>query len=126
VSGLFDGLPASIRASRFSAFPPVNVGVTDDAIEIVAFVPGIDPATLEVSIDKGLLTLSGERKSPLPQGDAEARVYARERYMGAFRRVVELPQQADPEQVDARYRDGCLSITVRKHEASKPRTVAIH
>lgn len=125
MASLFDGLPASIRASRFSAFPPVNVGTTDDAIEIVAFVPGIDPATLDVSIDKGVLTISGERKTPASEGQGERRVYAQERYNGTFRRVIELPQQADPDRVDARYRDGCLAISVHKQEASKPRAITI-
>jgi len=125
MSSVFDGLPTSIRASRFSAFPPVNVGTTEDTIEIVAFVPGIDPAKLDVSIDKGVLTISGERKAPVFEANGERRVYAQERYNGNFRRVVELPQQADPDRVEARYVNGCLSISVHKQEASKPRSITI-
>lgn len=125
MSSLFEGLPASIRASRFSAFPPVNVGTTEDAVEIVAFVPGIDPATLDVSIDKGVLTISGERKAPAFEARGERRVYAQERYSGNFRRVIELPQQVDPDRVEAGYRNGCLTISVRKQEASKPRSITI-
>ncbi len=58
VTSLFDGFPNSIRAARFGAFPRINIGSTDDSIEIVAFARGVDPANLEVSIDKGLLTIS--------------------------------------------------------------------
>ncbi len=83
---------------RSESFPPVNIGSTDDSVEIVAFAPGLDPAAIDVSIDKGLLTISGERKPPGPAADDETRVYARERFMGAFRRVIELPQHADPRQ----------------------------
>ena len=122
---LFAGFPASLRATRFDAFPAVNIGTTDDSVEIVAFAPGLDPATIDVSIDKGLLTISGERKRTEPELSDETRVYAEERFVGAFRRVVELPQHADPDKVTARYVNGCLTISVGKSEASKPRSIAV-
>ncbi|WP_118182764.1 Hsp20/alpha crystallin family protein [Paraburkholderia phosphatilytica] len=128
MSGVFGGFPASLRASRFS-FPHINVGTTEDSIEIVAFAPGIDPSKLDVSIDKGLLTIAGERTAaPAATKGANTegvRQYAQERFNGTFRRVVELPQQADPDKVQARYVDGCLLITVGKREASKPRAITI-
>ena len=62
MDSLFGGFPSSIRSGRFGAFPQVNIGTTDDSIEIVAFAPGLKLAELDVSIDKGLLTISGERK----------------------------------------------------------------
>jgi len=61
VASLFDGFPTSIRAAGSGTFPRINIGSTDDSIEIVAFAPGVDPAKLDVSIDKRLLTISGER-----------------------------------------------------------------
>lgn len=125
MTNLFAGFPASLRATRFDAFPPINIGTTDESVEIVAFAPGLDPATIEVSIDKGLLTISGERKRTERESSDETRVYAEERFVGAFRRVVELPQHADPDKVNARYVDGCLSISVGKSEASKPRSVTV-
>lgn len=124
MAGLFGGFPSSIRSGRFGAFPQVNIGTTDDSIEIVAFAPGIDPEALDVSIDKGLLTISGERKASAPEGD-DVRSYAQERFAGTFRRVIELPQNADPDRVQARYVNGCLSISVGKHESSKPRAITI-
>ncbi|SDC89960.1 Hsp20/alpha crystallin family protein [Paraburkholderia lycopersici] len=125
MASLFSGFPASLRAMRSETFPPVNIGSTDDSIEIVAFAPGLDPAAIDVSIDKGLLTISGERKPSAPEADDETRVYARERFAGAFRRVVELPQHADPDKVDARYVNGCLIIRVGRSEASKPRAITV-
>jgi HSP20 family protein len=122
---LFNGFPSSIRATRFATFPQVNIGSTDDSIEIVAFAPGLDPSQIEVSIDKGLLSISGERKAVQPEPGDETRVYAQERFAGSFRRVVELPESADPDKVQARYENGCLVISVGKREASKPRVVAI-
>ncbi|NMM02772.1 Hsp20/alpha crystallin family protein [Paraburkholderia sp. RP-4-7] len=125
----FGGFPSSIRSGRFGAFPQVNIGTTDDSIEIVAFAPGLKLAELDVSIDKGLLTISGERKAAQTGSDDktrdDSRTYAQERFSGSFRRVIELPQNADPDRVQARYTNGCLSISVGKREASKPRAITV-
>ncbi|AOK14668.1 heat-shock protein Hsp20 [Burkholderia cepacia] len=121
----FGGFPSSIRAGRLGAFPQINIGATDESIEIVAFAPGIDATELDVSIDKGLLTISGERKPTRPGTGSETRTYAQERFAGAFRRVIELPDTADPDKVQARYENGCLSISVGRRESSKPRAIAI-
>jgi HSP20 family protein len=123
MSSLFGGLPSSIRASRFSTFPQINLGSTDDSVEVVAFAPGIDPTKIEVAVDKGLLTISGERTRVELQ--SEGRVYAQERFTGSFRRAIELPRDADPDKVKARYANGCLAISVGKRESSRPRTIDI-
>lgn len=124
ISSLLGGFPTSIRAGLLGAFPSVNIGITDDTIEIVAFAPDIHPAELEVAIDRGLLTISGEReRAPAPRDGL--RTYTQERVFGSFRRVLELPQTADPDAVDARYSNGCLTVSVGKRDASKPRAIAI-
>jgi HSP20 family protein len=125
MSSLFGGLPSSLRSSRFGTFPQINIGTTDSTIEIVAFAPGIDPAKLDIAVDKGLLSIAGERLAQQPHLPEGTRQYAQERFRGAFRRVIELPQQADPDRVGARYIDGCLLITVGKREASKPRAITV-
>jgi HSP20 family protein len=125
MTSLFAGFPASLRAMRSETFPPVNIGSTDDSVVIVAFAPGLDPASIDVSIDKGLLTISGERKQPEPAPGEDTRVYARERFMGAFRRVIELPQHADLDNVSARYVNGCLTVSIGRSEASKPRAITV-
>jgi HSP20 family protein len=117
--------PSSIRAAQRGAFPAINMGVTADAVEIYAFAPGIDPATVEVSVDKGLLTLTGERRTAAPEASESVSVYAQERFEGQFRRVVSLPEDADTARVDATYRDGVLKIVIPKREASKPRRIEV-
>ena len=117
--------PSSIRAAQRGAFPAINMGVTPDAVEIYAFAPGIDPATLDVSVDKGVLSVSGERRTQVPADDGKVSVYAQERFEGSFRRVVSLPEDADPARVDATYRDGVLKIVIPKREASKPRRIEV-
>ncbi|QTO21738.1 Hsp20/alpha crystallin family protein [Burkholderia seminalis] len=121
----FGGFPSSIRAGRSGTFPQINIGATDESIEIVAFAPGIDANELDVSIDKGLLIISGERRSTQPDTGGETRTYAQERFAGTFRRVIELPDTADPDKVQARYDNGCLSISVGKRESSRPRAISV-
>lgn len=116
---------SSIRAvSRAGAFPALNVGTWAEALEIYAFAPGIDPGSIDVTVEKGLLTLSGERKSA-GQQSRDATVYAKERFEGAFRRVVSLPEDADPGRVEASYRNGVLKVVVHRLEAAKPRQISV-
>lgn len=119
------GWPSSIRAAGRGAFPALNVGTTEDAVEIYAFAPGIDPAKLDVSIDKGLLTITGERADDVPEESDKVTVYARERFSGGFKRVVSLPADVDGSRVDATYRNGVLRIAIPKHEAAKPRRIEV-
>ena len=119
------GWPSSIRAAERGAFPPINMGVTQDAVEIYAFAPGIDPAKLEVNVDRGVLTIAGERAGDLPQESEKVSVYADERFAGPFRRAISLPDDADSSRIDANYRDGILRISVPKRENAKPRRIEI-
>jgi HSP20 family protein len=123
-------LNSSIRAvGRAAAFPQLNVGTSTDAVEIYAFAPGIDPKSIDVSVEKGLLAIAGERAAQPNnvQGEAprERNVYANERFAGKFRRVIALPEEADPARVEASYRNGVLKVVVPKRESSKPRQIQV-
>ncbi|WP_137860595.1 Hsp20/alpha crystallin family protein [Variovorax sp. 3P27G3] len=118
-------LSPSIRGFAANGFPALNVGSTSQALEIYAFAPGVDPATLEVHLERGLLTISGERQSALPKEGEKAAVHINERFDGKFRRVMTLPEDADPEAVEARLRDGVLRITVQRRASAQPRRIAI-
>ena len=118
---VFD-LSPSIRGFTRS-FPAVNVGSTAKSVEIYAFAPGIDPANLDVQIDKGVLTIGGERKAE--KVEEKATVHIDERFAGRFRRVVTLPDDVDPNAVTARYRDGVLHISVARKASAQTRRIAI-
>ena len=82
-------LSPSIRGIGRGGFPALNVGGTPQSVEIYAFAPGLDPATMEVNLDRGLLTIAGERTPDLPSGgDDKAVVHINERFGGRFRREV--------------------------------------
>lgn len=118
-------LSPSIRGFARGGFPAMNVGQTPQSIEIFAFAPGIDPASIEVNIDRGVLTIAGERKSDLPGKDEKSAIHIDERFSGRFRRVVTLPDDADNSAVDAKYRDGVLHISIKRREAALPRRITI-
>jgi len=119
------GLPSSIRAVAQGAFPAINIGGTPSAVEGYAFAPGLDPKKIDVTVDRGVLTISGERATFPPGSDKQRSVYAAERYAGEFRRAVSLPEDVDPKRVSATYRDGLLRISVARQEASRPKRIEI-
>lgn len=125
IDNLFDQWPATtgVRSVVRGAFPPINVGATADQFEVYLFAPGVDPKKLELSIQQNLLTVAGEREVPVNE---TATYYRRERFGGEFRRVVTLPEDADPDRVDARYRDGVLQISVKRKESAKPRMITLN
>ncbi len=123
------GLPASIRSVAPGAFPAINVGNTPQNLEVYAFAPGIDPAQVEVTVDRGVLTIAGERRSDLPPPEAPGgntpSVFSRERSSGSFRRAISLPDDADPAQITATYRDGVLHVSVARRQAAQPTRITV-
>lgn len=116
--------PAGIRAMRRGTFPPMNVGVTPERVDVYVFAAGIDPASIDLSIQQNVLSISGRRDAP-EGGDDKAAYYRRERFTGEFRRAVTLPEDVDPERVEAKYRDGVLQVTIQRREAARPRRVPV-
>lgn len=120
------GGTSSIRALPRHTFPVINIGDTPNAIEIMALAPGVDPSELQITIDKGLLVIAGERKDDAPASDENTTVYTQERFKGAFRRVIALPEDADPAQIHATYRDGMLRVSVARRATTTPRQIAVN
>lgn len=104
--------------------PRVDIREEDKRFVILADVPGIDPAQIEVSMDKGILTIKGERKDePAEQGGKYTRM---ERARGVFHRRFALPDSADAEGITATGRHGVLEIAIPKRAESAPRRIAIN
>ena len=129
LDGVFSGggAPSNIRSAAPGAFPAINVGHTPTSVEVYAFAPGIDPAKIDVVIDRGVLTISGERPSALPRsgGDNKASVYNQERASGAFKRAVSLPDDVDASHVQATYRDGVLNVSIARREEAQPKRITV-
>ena len=121
---LFGQIP-SIRGVGRSGYPALNVGGTPETLEIYAFAPGLDPAKIEVNVERGVLTLSGERRPELPAENAQVAWHVNERFAGRFNRAVSLSDDLDPNQVAAKYSDGVLHVSIKRRESSQPRRVEV-
>jgi HSP20 family protein len=114
--------PTGIRSVTRGTYPPINVGSTPQEVDLYLFAAGLDPKTLDISIQQNLLTVTGERA---PSGAEDGNYYRKERFAGPFRRVVTLPEDVDPQKVDAVYRDGVLKIRVSRRESARPRQIEV-
>lgn len=119
------GLPSSIRSVAAGSLPAINIGRTPTSVEVYAFAPGIDPSKVDVTIDRGVLRISGERASDLPAERERLNVYSRERGVGHFTRAVALPDDVDPAHVKASYRDGVLQVSIARREAAQPKRITV-
>jgi HSP20 family protein len=119
--GPWGGSPG-IRSVAAGTFPQINIGASSEQVDVYVFATGIDPKSLDISLQQNLLTVSGERKITYHE---EAQLYRHERYSGVFRRALSLPEDVDPDKVSATYRDGILHITVQRRETVKPRKIEV-
>jgi HSP20 family protein len=114
---------SGLRSTGWGAYPPINIGSNPESVDVYLFAAGLDPQNLNVSVQQNLLTVSGERKH---EPEAKAQYYRRERFTGAFQRTVTLPDDVDPDKVEAHYRDGVLHVRVGRREEVRPRRIQIH
>jgi HSP20 family protein len=115
---------ATATTSFFEGWTPkVDVYEDRDKITVQAELPGMKKEEIELSVHNNVLTISGERKQE--QERKEGETYRSERYVGRFQRSVTLPQPVDAAKVDARYKDGILTVTCPKTEEAKRRQIEI-
>lgn len=119
------GLPSSIRSVAAGTTPAINIGRTAGSVEIYAFAPGLDASKIEVTLDRGVLRISGERAPSIPTHDPKLQVYARERGTGGFTRAISLPDDVDAAHVKASYRDGVLQVSVARRESAQPKRITV-
>jgi HSP20 family protein len=120
-----DGLADGIRSSMAGSFPTINIGRSERSIEVFAFAPGLDAQSIDVTVERGVLRISGERQ-PTDRGSSDSvQVYAAERWHGRFSRAVTLPDEADTGSVEAQYRDGVLRVSVGLREAAQPQRINV-
>ena len=107
------------------SMPQIDVHETDDELCITADLPGVTQGDLDLQIDGDMLTLSGERKKET-QGGSQSNYHVMERSHGRFQRMLQLPFAPDPEQVNADFRDGVLTVHLpRRAQQEKRRRIEI-
>jgi HSP20 family protein len=113
----------SSRVVTSSWAPAVDIKEEDNRFVIFADIPGVKVEDIEITMDKGVLTVKGERKS---ESTEEKNGYRRvERARGTFYRRFSLPDTANADRIEARSRDGVLEIVIPKHEKQQPRRIAV-
>ena len=115
VDRLFESFPfhlPTLSFKRFASAPALEMTETDKAFKITAELPGIEPENVEVTFEEGMLRISGEKKEQREETERGCRMS--ERSYGAFERIVSLPSAANPEKIDAKFKNGVLTITVEK------------
>lgn len=108
---------------RRPAYPLMNVWSGADGIVVDAELPGVDSKDIDISVQGDELTVRG--KVNIGQAAEGVTYYRRERPAGEFIRTLQLPFRADSGAVKAAYKNGILRISVPRHEAEKPRKVAV-
>lgn len=109
--GFDGGLPSVGRASSFGGnWPSVEISDNDKEIKVTAEVPGLDEKDIEVLLDDGVLTLRGEKRSETEDKDRQFS----ERYYGRFERRIPLGYEIEEDRIDARFKNGVLSVTLPK------------
>ena len=109
-------LPSSGRVSAFGGgWPSVEISNGEKDIKVTAEVPGLEEKDIEVLLDDGVLTLRGEKRSETEDNDKQFS----ERYYGRFERRIPVGYEVKEDEVDARFRNGVLTVTLPKSEEAQ-------
>lgn len=115
------GDESSVVTSQWA--PPVDIIEESDRFVLYADLPGVDPRDIEVQMDRGMITIRGERRT---EGTADHGRYSRvERMHGLFHRRFALPDSADPDGISASGFNGVLQVVIPKRPESKPRRIQV-
>lgn len=125
IDRLFDSFfgraPRFRRTEEGEWSPVIDVEETSDEFIVTAELPGMKKENIKISISKGRLSISGDKKKELKD-----MIYHRlERSFGKFKRIIPLPSQVNPDSVRASYRDGLLTVTLPKVEKARPKEISI-
>lgn len=101
----------------------LDVAENDSAYLVKASVPGVDPQDIDVTIEKNILTISGESRADETINTEEYRL--RERRFGTFSRSLRLPAEVNADSIEASYEKGVLSLVIPKTEEVRPKKIAV-
>ncbi len=120
-SKFFNALDRSLPEGNW---PRVDITEDEKAYHIKADLPGMEKDDISVSVERGLLTISGEKKEEKKE-KKKGQFYHYERRYGNFTRSFNLPDHVDEAHIEAAYRNGVLELTLKKTEVSKPKSIEV-
>ncbi|MFP4431104.1 MAG: Hsp20/alpha crystallin family protein [Spirochaetaceae bacterium] len=106
-----------------TASPEIDVVETEESFHVYCDLPGVEEKDMDISLAANVLTIKGEKRPPERQG--EVKVYRREDWAGTFQRTLSLPKTVEPDSVEARLKDGVLTVTLSKRAEAKTRKIDI-
>jgi HSP20 family protein len=111
------------RAAR--RYPLINMHEDRDQVYVEALAPGVDPESLNLTVVRNTLTISGEKRRISGEVKSEA-FHRSERSTGKFVRSIELPVEVDEGNVKADYKNGLLVVTLPKSEKARPKQISVN
>jgi HSP20 family protein len=118
----FGGDIETLFADRVEYSPPLDVSESNEEVVVVAEIPGVKKEDLKISLEKGFLSIGGERKG---NGISGERNLVREQRQGKFTRTVRLPYEVNTGKVSAELSDGLLRIVLPKAEAARAHEITV-
>jgi HSP20 family protein len=105
--------------------PAIDLLETKDAYVVRAELAGVDRANIDITFEKNILTISGQKPSMVDGRDEEIRVFAAERVSGSFSRSLRMPEHIDGDKIEAEHKDGLLTVTIPKAAVAQPRKIEV-
>jgi len=106
-----------------ASFPRMDLAESDQDVTVTMELPGVDPQDIHIDVSGNTLTVRGEKKRV--QQERQRDYHYVERQYGSFHRTVTLPAGVDPDKVDAKYKDGVLTVTVAKTPGARPHRIPV-
>ena len=114
--------PAFLPGLSTGRYPQVNLAEDQDNLYVEILVPGVSSKELNLTVMRGVLTVSGERKE---EAYTEKIWHRRERGLGKFMRTIDLPCEVDTDKIVAKFENGVLFVTLPKREKDRPKKVSV-
>jgi HSP20 family protein len=122
ISRDFDRIVRRTFGASYAPGLPMDTIRRDGELVLRFDVPGVDPEKIDVTVDRGVLTVSASREETKTEGENPV---VRERAFGSFTRRVRLADNLDADSIEASNRDGVLEIRIPVREEAKPRKIAV-
>jgi len=121
----FQGWPFGVEGSTVTSawLPPTDIFEDDKVVKIVVEIPGVRSEDVKLSLENKVLTIRGEKRQEAEERNE--RVHRYERSYGSFQRTFALPSTIDPDQIQATYENGVLTVTLPKVEKAPPREIPV-
>lgn len=126
INQLFTGLSTNDSSGVTADWiPTVDINEFEDRFQLYADIPGVNPDDVEITLESGVLTVSGERFAQAAREDEKIVSRRAERGSGRFYRRFILPESVDSEKVNATHRHGVLEIVIPKQAKAQPRRIKV-